>query len=132
MMPKQIARELSTIQRNRLIEYVAGPRHIALNNTDNSLRTEQLLQPAASNRTNPRPSKLMLTELGRAVACIILGQYADALVACGLADRVFTESQLSSAIKLSSRRTSCPEQLERLLADADCAAASAEPMPVTA
>ncbi len=135
MMPKTIANKLSMIQRNRLMEYVAGAQAIALHQqTDNSLREAGLLRPytsAPGGNSNPRPKHLMLTELGREVVCHILGQYADALHACGLTEMVLTENQLSEAIRVSSRRITC-EQIERFRADAEYAAVSVRRTPATA
>ena len=130
MIAQRIANKLSQIQRHRLMEYVGGAQNIALHQqTDRSLRDYNLLRPATSAINNPRPPTLMLSELGREVVCFVLGQYADALHACGLGESVFTESQLSEAIKLSSRRGTCLEQIERLRVDADYAAASAQNIP---
>lgn len=70
----------------------------------------------------------MLTELGREVVCIIIGEYADALVACGILEWTLTESQLSSAIKASSRRKQCPENFPAAAGSADV---FARPIPQT-
>ena len=130
MTPSQVARCLSIVQRNRLISFVPGPQAIDLSKpTDNSLRAEKLLKPESGGINNPRPSGLMLTDLGREVSCIILGQFADALVACGVTEWPLTELQLAAAIKESSRRKPCPPLIDSLSADAGSVDASAPNIP---
>ena len=106
MLPKAIARLLSNIQRNCLIEHVPGPQpfHISkARQTKQSLFDFKLLG-TPGGIPNARPTELRLTELGREVACIILGQYADALVSCGVLHEPLTEVELQSAIRESTRR----------------------------
>ena len=117
-MPSQrIANHLTKTQRDCLIEHVHGPQPFHTNvirQTKQSLVETRLLRPPNGENMALRPTELMLSELGREVVCIILGEYADALVACGLTEPL-TESQVLAAIEEASKRKPCPE---RLLADA--------------
>jgi hypothetical protein len=106
MLPKHIARLLSNIQRNCLIDHVPGPQPFHTNThrqTKQSLVDLKLLGPL-SGILPTRPAELKLTELGRETVCIILGQYADALVSCGVLHDPLTEIELQSAIRESTRR----------------------------
>jgi hypothetical protein len=135
MEPSSIARSLSNIQRNVLIDHVLGPQLFYaqqyeqpgrnIRQTKQSLLDSKLLRPITGKETSVRPPKLELTLLGREIVCIILGEWADRLVACGVTDLPLTENQLSNAMRAAQRRTPCPNQTERLIADAEFAAVSA-------
>lgn len=89
-----ISNKLSACQRAVLIEHVPG--RVPINNeidpaaalrrsTIQALTSAELIQPDRKGAMRPRFT--MLTELGREVVCCVLGQYADALVQCGLMDK---------------------------------------------
>ena len=108
MLPKHIARLLSNIQRNCLIDHVPGPQPF---HADTARQTKVCLvdlkllgQLDGMRNEAARPAELKLTELGREVVCIILGQYADALVSCGVLYEPLTEPELQAAIRESIRR----------------------------
>ena len=125
MSPRQIARTLSNIKRNRLIAHVSGPLPFDVGPTritNNSLLAEGLLRRLDGENVAMRPTVLKLSELGRAVVCVILGEYADSLVSCGIMEWPLTENQLSSAIKESSRRKPCFEKSLAVAAHADVSA----------
>ena len=76
-----IASHLSTVQRDCLVEHAPGPQPFPVDTTRKTrqvLIDNELLCPYRTRDTS-RPAQLRLTELGREVACVILGAEADAL-----------------------------------------------------
>jgi hypothetical protein len=81
--PKGIAHHLSRPQREILIQHVVGPREFRTGEpatlTVNAMRDTGLLK----GMPFLRPKHTELTALGRQVACIVLGEYADRLLMAG-------------------------------------------------
>lgn len=94
MSISSIANKLSACQRAVLIEHVPAKMPVS-NEIDAAaaLRRSTLAALTGAGlvcldrKGTMRPRFTMLTELGREVVCCVLGQYADALVRCGLLDK---------------------------------------------
>ena len=132
MSPSSIARNLTIIQRNCLIAHVNGPQPFLTNDarpTKRSLIEYGLLRaPCGGQPRVSRPKELVLSELGREVVCIVLGQYAEALIAAGALEFPLSKNQLSSAIQAAVRgKTSCYGSF----VDADGVAVSVPATPQT-
>jgi hypothetical protein len=75
--------KMPKLQRDSLVAHIEGPQQIVTGMerfTRQALISRGLLHHDPANMMTSRPSKTALTELGREVVCIILGDYADALV----------------------------------------------------
>lgn len=71
---------LSHDMREKLVAHAAGPRQLVVGcRTTKALQGRGLIRYPSRNKITP--SETMLTEQGRQVVCVILGQYADALTA---------------------------------------------------
>lgn len=118
MLPtRTIINHLSAVQRNCLIDHIDTPQPFlrigdavtnGLHRTKNILMEKGLLC-ATENAIRPkdRVKELRLTELGRAVVCEILGEYADFLVRAGALEDL-TKSQLLDRIRWAlQRRPEC-------------------------
>jgi len=88
-----------------------------------------LLRCRTRENYTSRPTELVLSELGREVACVILAEYADALVIAGVLDEPLTENKLAAAMKKSAQQRRKPWPI--LSADAGIAGASAPNIPET-
>lgn len=80
MTPHGYSRELTSLQRDYLIDHACGPRPIIVSEdfkSRNALLSRGLIRTPAHSA---RPTYTELTELGRKVLCCVLGAYADALV----------------------------------------------------
>ena len=89
MSPNTMARSMPKAQRDLLIRHINGPRPLAIGPeiyTRNALVLRNLLR--FDNPQNLRPRATLLTDLGRETVCIILGDYADALVRAGVLESV--------------------------------------------
>ena len=89
MSARSIASRMPKPQRDLLIAHVDGPQPLTIGHESkarNALIERNLLRfndPMAF-----RPKTTHLTNLGRETLCIILGDYADALVRCGALETV--------------------------------------------
>lgn len=105
MQAKWIAPYLSRTQREFLIGNIDKPRIIVAENaeilTRESLRKKNLIYYLPRG-VHHRPTHTLLTELGREVVCLILAEYAEALMRTNLlreqiaiAPQFFIESRKS-------------------------------------
>jgi len=96
---ENFVRQLTSLQRDMLIDHIDGQVVVLANhlkNVRNSLIRIGLL--AGWPMHSKRPRATALTEPGRQVVGMILGQYADALVRAGLLDRPLDILQRLKAI----------------------------------
>jgi hypothetical protein len=104
---QRLASRLSVAERDELVKHVGSEQPFVAYRPDNrgktiaSLLRERLIkgEPLTS------PKKTSLTVRGREVAAIVLGEYADALVAAGCLDRPLRPIQLALLVKSASDRS---------------------------
>lgn len=91
MSARSIASRMPKAQRDLLIAHIDGPQPLTIGHESmvrNALLARDLLR--FNDRTAFRPKTTHLTDTGREVLCIILGDYADALVRAGALDEAPT------------------------------------------
>ncbi len=89
MSPRSMARSMPKAQRDLLLRHIDGPQLLAIGPetyTRNALVLRNLLR--FDNPNNLRPHATLITDLGRETVCIILSDYADALVRAGVLENV--------------------------------------------
>lgn len=101
-------RRLSVVQRDELTKHVAGAQPVIVSKMGDDGRYQtirKLVELQLVRGDDPhRPRFTALTEAGRRVAAIILGEYADALVAAGCLEEKLRPIDLVNLIKGDGER----------------------------
>lgn len=83
MLPAALARQLSRTQCDFLIDHIDSAHPLRHDNNEDRTRSALISRNLIRYEYAPtivgRPRATVLTQLGREVVCIVLGQYADAL-----------------------------------------------------